>query len=134
LNIFYDHAPRPPSSPIKKICIWNFLSGGSNGLFKPLLDPGGRFASETAARISQACLVNLQAGAPECHPSACKFITLGSLSIFHNPVYKKTGSIFYGGAIWPKIGHFFDQKGLTWPRITQNGRKGEIKARGINNP
>jgi hypothetical protein len=23
---------------------------------------------------------------------------------------------------WPKKGHFFNQKGLTWPKTTQNGR------------
>jgi hypothetical protein len=55
-------------------------------------------------------------------------MALGSLLIFHNPVYKKAGRVFYGGAIWPKVGHFFDQKGLTWPntntntKIIQNGR------------
>jgi hypothetical protein len=56
-----------------------------------------------------------------------KITALGwvSVSIFHNPVYKKTGSVFCGGAIRPKIGYFFDQKGLAWPKITKNG---EIKA------
>jgi hypothetical protein len=43
-------------------------------------------------------------------------------------------SVFYGGAIWPKIGHFFDQKGLTWPKITQNGRNKGVGALSINNP
>jgi hypothetical protein len=36
---------------------------------------------------AESGLVNLQAGAPVCHPAACKFITLESLSIFHDPVY-----------------------------------------------
>ena len=35
---------------------------------------------------------------------------------------QKPGVFFYGGAIWPKTGHFFDRKGLTRPRPTQNGR------------
>jgi hypothetical protein len=39
---------------------------------------------------AESGLVNLQAGAPTCHPAVCKFITLEllSISIFHDPVYK----------------------------------------------
>jgi hypothetical protein len=37
------------------------------------------------------------------------------------PFITKLVVFFNGGATWPKIGHFPDQNGLTWPKITQNG-------------
>jgi hypothetical protein len=54
------------------------------------------------ARPSEAesGLVNLQAGAPVCHPAACKFIALESLWVFQDPVYKKTGIVFFMAALF----------------------------------
>jgi hypothetical protein len=43
---FYNRAHRPR---LEKL-LYLELSRSSNGFFKPLLDPDGRFASETAAR------------------------------------------------------------------------------------
>ena len=52
---------------------------------------------------ADSSLINLQAGAPVYHPPTCKFITLESFLILHDPVYKKNrGKFFGGGAIWPK--------------------------------
>jgi hypothetical protein len=82
------------------------------GIFESLIPHWG-IGLNVRPSEAESGLVNLQAGEPVCHPAACKLITLESLSIFHDPVYKKIGSGFYGGAIWPKIGHFPDQKGLT---------------------
>jgi hypothetical protein len=46
---FYNHA--------RRLCLEKLLyigfSGSSNGFFKPLLDPGGGFNSETAVRRFQ---------------------------------------------------------------------------------
>ena len=46
---FYNHARRLRLE--KLLCLG--LSRSSNGFFKPLLDPGGGFTSETAARWFQ---------------------------------------------------------------------------------
>jgi hypothetical protein len=43
---------KPIAPALKNIMIYLGLSGSSNGIFKPLLDPGGRFISETAARLT----------------------------------------------------------------------------------
>jgi hypothetical protein len=37
-------------STLKNNCIWSFLEAPTNGYFKPLLDPGGGFGSETVLR------------------------------------------------------------------------------------
>jgi hypothetical protein len=57
-----------------------------------------------------------------CHPAACKFITLESLSIFHDPVYEKPGVFFLWRRYLAKNRPFFRPKGLTRPKPTQNGR------------
>jgi hypothetical protein len=46
---FYNHAHR---LRLEKL-LYIELSGSSNGFFKPLLDPDGRFTSETAERRFQ---------------------------------------------------------------------------------
>jgi hypothetical protein len=48
---FYNHAHRPRLE--KLLYIELYSSRSSNGYFKPLLDPGGSFNSETAARRFQ---------------------------------------------------------------------------------
>jgi hypothetical protein len=44
---FYNHALRPR---LEKL-LYPELSGNSNGYFKPLLDPGGGFRSETVTNL-----------------------------------------------------------------------------------
>jgi hypothetical protein len=46
---FYNHAHRPRLEKLLYIGLYK----SSNGYFRPLLDPGGGFASETAARRFQ---------------------------------------------------------------------------------
>jgi hypothetical protein len=61
---------------------------------------------------AESSLINIQAGAPVhlLRPPTCKFITLESLFIIHNPrpsfIKKKNrGEFFFDdGAIWPKWG------------------------------
>jgi hypothetical protein len=48
-TFFYNHAHRPHFEKL----LYVGLSRSPNGHFKPLLDPGGRFISETAARWFQ---------------------------------------------------------------------------------
>ena len=48
---FYNHAHTHRLCLEKLLCVE--LSRSPNGFFKPLLDPDGRFASETAARRFQ---------------------------------------------------------------------------------
>jgi hypothetical protein len=51
-GVFYKYFYNARRLRLKKL-LYLELSRNSNGYFKPLLDPGGGFTSETAARQSQ---------------------------------------------------------------------------------
>ena len=67
--------------------------------------------SHSHLRVKTTIYTTLQAGEPVCHPAACKLTTLESLSIFHDPVYKKPGVFFLWRRYLAKNRPFFRPKG-----------------------